>query len=72
MACGQAAGAAFGPALTQPIKLQVGRFNPARVFVLLLSGPAICWLSLSGPRFREAMGLTGWENRTAHRRSHRL
>jgi hypothetical protein len=52
--------------------LQLGRFNPARVFVLLLSGPEICWLSLSGLRFRDAMGPMGWENRTAHRRSHRL
>jgi hypothetical protein len=42
------------------------------VFLLLLSGPAICWLSLSGRWFRGATGSVGRENRAAHRRSHRL
>jgi hypothetical protein len=41
-------------------------------FLLLLSGPAICWLSLSGRWFRGATGSVGRENRAAHRRSHRL
>jgi hypothetical protein len=42
------------------------------VFLLLLSGPAICWLSLSGRWFRGATDSVGRENRAAHRRSHRL
>src|SRR5258705_8683226 len=42
------------------------------VFLLLVSGPAICWLSLSGRWFRGATDSVGRENRAAHRRSHRL
>jgi hypothetical protein len=42
------------------------------VFLLLLSGPAICWLFLSGRWVRGATDSVGWENRAAHRRSHRL
>jgi hypothetical protein len=50
---------------------QAGRFNSAPVFVLL-SGSAICAPFLSSPCFRDAVRLTGWANRAAHRRSHRL
>jgi hypothetical protein len=46
--------------------------SPRWVFLLLLSGPAICWLSLSGRWFRGATDPVGLENRAAHRRSHRL
>ena len=42
------------------------------VFLLLLLGPAICWLSLSGRWFRGATVPSGREYRAAHRRSHRL
>jgi hypothetical protein len=38
------------------------------VFLLLLSVPAICWLSLSGRWFRGATDSVGRENRAAHRR----
>ena len=46
--------------------------SPRLVFLLLLWGPAICWLSLSGRWFRGAIDPVGRENRAAHRRSHRL
>jgi hypothetical protein len=39
---------------------------------LLLSGPAICWLSFSGRWFRGATEFGGRANLAAHRRSHRL
>src|SRR5260370_34419763 len=34
--------------------------SPRLAFLLLLSGPAICWLSLSGRWFRGATGSVGW------------
>ena len=42
------------------------------VLLLLLLGPAIGGLSLSGRWFRGATVPSGRENRAAHRRSHRL
>jgi hypothetical protein len=44
----------------------------ARRVLLPSPGAAICWLSLSGPCFRDATGSTDRENRAAHRCSHLL
>ena len=62
----------FGPALTPPIKVSSPPLQPGGFSFGSLSGPAICWLSLSGRWFRGATDSVGRENRAAHRRSHRL
>jgi hypothetical protein len=62
----------FGPALTPPIKVSSPPLQPGGFSFGSLSGPAICWLSLSGRWFRGATDSVGRENLAAHRRSHRL